>query len=109
MDEIIIDSMPTNMPTKDISVSDTCCTCLKETSGALTCKKCRQRIHTFCHASRDDEMDIFSTLCFKSKNAIDVKINSKINMEIQTKKRKLIWKILLLDESGEQYICNCDE
>ncbi|XP_023210347.1 KRAB-A domain-containing protein 2-like [Centruroides sculpturatus] len=90
-DEIIVVSgvnqHDEDMLTEEISVSDTCCVCLKETSDALACKKCRQKIHTFCgHASKDDEMDILCTLCFKTENAIEGKINSKINLEIQAKK-----------------------
>ncbi|GFX13965.1 integrase catalytic domain-containing protein [Trichonephila clavipes] len=59
-------------------------------SDALACKKCREKIHTFCgHASKDDEMDILCTLCYRTKNAIEGKIISKINLEIQAKKIKM--------------------
>ncbi|GFY66416.1 uncharacterized protein TNIN_476391 [Trichonephila inaurata madagascariensis] len=79
-----------DMLTEDIVISDTCCVCLKETSNALACKKCREKIHTFCgHASKDDEMDILCTLCYRTKNVIEGKINSKINLEIQDKKMKM--------------------
>ncbi|GFY79601.1 uncharacterized protein TNIN_198541 [Trichonephila inaurata madagascariensis] len=61
-----------DMLTEDIAVSDTCCVCLKETSDALACKKCREKIYTFCgHASQDDEMDILCTFCYRTENTIE--------------------------------------
>ena len=75
-----------DMLTEEFSASDTCTLCLKEPSYALACKKCWQKIHIFCdHAGKDDEMDVLCTLFFKVKNAIEGKINSNINLEIQAK------------------------
>lgn len=55
----------------------------------LALKQCRQKLHTFCgQASKDGEMDILYTRCFKTENAITGKINSKINLEISSKKKK---------------------
>ncbi|KAI4496192.1 hypothetical protein M0804_000002 [Polistes exclamans] len=66
------------MPTEGISVLDTCCVCLKETSDTLVCRKCRQDIQIYCgHTSKDNE------------NAIEDKINSKIKLEVQAKKMKM--------------------
>ncbi|GFQ80343.1 uncharacterized protein TNCT_127041 [Trichonephila clavata] len=86
VEDIIMDS-DKDMLTEDIAVSDICCVCLKETSDALVCNKCREKIHTFCgHASKNNEMVILCTFCYKTENAIKGKINSKINLEIQAKK-----------------------
>ena len=67
---------------------------IKEMSDVLACTKCTQKMHTFCaYASKDDEMHILCTLCFKTANVIKGKINSKINLEIQTKKNEFRKKI----------------
>lgn len=78
------------MLTEKISVSYTCCVCLNERSDVITRKKYYQKIHTYCdYPSKDTEMDILCSLCFKTENAIEEKINSKLNLEIQAKKMKM--------------------
>ena len=55
-----------DMITEDISVSDTCCMCLKKMSDALVVK-----IVIFCgYGKKNDKMDNLFTFCFKTKNAI---------------------------------------
>ena len=58
----------------------------------------RQKIYTFDdHASKDHELNILCNLCCKTGNAVEVKVHSKINLEIQPppkkKERKLIQNI----------------
>ncbi|GBM66486.1 hypothetical protein AVEN_129271-1 [Araneus ventricosus] len=44
--------------------------------------------YNFCdHASKDNELDILCTRCFKTEHDIECKINSKINLEIQAKNK----------------------
>ena len=63
--------------------------CLKETSDELACKICLRKIHTFCgYASKGDEVNILCNICFKTENAIESNINSKINLEIQDEKNE---------------------
>ncbi|GFY71138.1 integrase catalytic domain-containing protein [Trichonephila inaurata madagascariensis] len=88
MEGIRVDSEE-DMLIEDIAVSDTCYVCLKETSDTLACQRGHEKIHTFCGpASKDNEMDILCTLSYKIENAIEGKINSKIDLEIQAKKNE---------------------
>ncbi|KAI4489021.1 hypothetical protein M0804_004519 [Polistes exclamans] len=91
MEEINVDNQHDEvMITEEISVSDTCYMCLKETNDVLACKKCRQKIHTFCgHASKDNEKDTLCPLCFTIENANEDKIDSKIKVEVEAKKMKM--------------------
>ena len=77
-----------SMLTEEIFVCHIPVVCVNE--WCTSCKMRRRKIHTFCgHASKGDEMDVLCNICFKSENAIESKMNSKINLEIQAKKK---WK-----------------
>ena len=68
------------MLTEEISVSDIDCVCFKGTSDAFACKNCDQKTYNFCgFANKDDEMDILCTICFKTENAVESKINQPGN------------------------------
>ncbi|GIY63619.1 hypothetical protein CEXT_545801 [Caerostris extrusa] len=78
--------MEEDILTKDALNFDICCVCLKEANDAHICKKCRRKI-SFCgHTSKDEEMDTFRILSFKTENAFEGIIDSKFNLEIQAKK-----------------------
>ena len=48
------------------------------------------KIHTFSgHASKGDKMDILCKISFKTENAIENKMNFKINLKMQAKKIKI--------------------
>ena len=50
--------------------------------------------HTFYgHASKDDEIDILCTLSSKTENAIEGRINSKINLEVPHLQKKMKIKL----------------
>lgn len=55
-------------------------------------EKCRRKIHRFCgHASKDDgdeEIDILCTVCFKTKNAVEDKIDYKFKIWIYKPKNE---------------------
>ncbi|KFD63443.1 hypothetical protein M514_24369 [Trichuris suis] len=87
-----------DMVTKEASISVICCVCLKETSGAYTCRNCGRKVHAICgHAIRDDryekmegyEANILCNLCFNIDNAGKAKVESKLNLEIQEKRMKV--------------------
>lgn len=66
------------MFTEETSLSDNRCVSLNEKSDLLG------KIHTCGHGSKNHEMDILCTICFKQTEiAIEGKIHSKINLEIQ--------------------------
>ncbi|KFD69436.1 hypothetical protein M514_07937 [Trichuris suis] len=86
------------MVTEEASISLICCVCLKETSGAYTCRNCGRKVHAICgHAIRDDryekmegyEANILCNLCFNIDNAGKAKVESKLNLEIQAKRMKV--------------------
>ena len=72
--------------------------CLKESSGAHTCRKCGRNVHAICgHAIKDgggEEIEgygvnICCTICFNIENAEENKRQSKSNLETQAKKMKM--------------------
>ena len=53
---MVIEEPSISVVTEDPSSSTTCCVCLKETSGAHTCRKCSRNVHAICgHSPKDDD------------------------------------------------------
>ncbi|KAI4482629.1 hypothetical protein M0804_008482 [Polistes exclamans] len=79
-----------DMLNEEISIFDICCVCLNETNDVLpACDKCDRKMHTFCgFASIHNENDILCNLCFKIENAIEHKIQCKIQLEMQSNNNK---------------------
>ncbi|XP_078509625.1 KRAB-A domain-containing protein 2-like [Lissotriton helveticus] len=93
---MVIEEPSISMVIENPSSSAICCVCLKENSGAHTCRKCCRNVHAICgNSPKDDDGDkvedygvsILCNVCFNIEKAIQSIMESKSNLEIQAKKK----------------------